>query len=364
MMKKILVIEDDISVRESIEQILDAENFEVLLAENGRQGVVLAIEKIPDLIICDVMMPELDGYGVITELRSNSSTNSIPFIFLTAKSEKNDIRTGMNLGADDYLNKPFTISELLSAIAIRLYKSEAHEQKSEKKLEELRYNISMALPHELNTPLVGIIGYAEIIRDYFDEMEKSEIIEMVDHIHKAAIRQKSLVERILLYTHIQLLAANRDEFRKIKEFKTVFSKDYFNSSATKKISSTDKSVAFQLDLENAGLDINPEYLQIIIEELIDNCIKFSEQSAIVNIKGYSEEKKYILEFADNGRGISSEQIKKIGAFMQFDRKKFEQQGAGLGLILVSQITKLFDVELEIKSEIGKGTAVKIFIPLL
>jgi CRP-like cAMP-binding protein/CheY-like chemotaxis protein len=122
-MKRILLIEDNPEVRENTMEILMLANYEVITAENGRIGVELAQRERPDLIICDIMMPELDGYGVLHILAKNQDTAAIPFIFLTAKTEKTDIRKGMNLGADDYLTKPFDDTELLNAIEARFRKS-------------------------------------------------------------------------------------------------------------------------------------------------------------------------------------------------------------------------------------------------
>ncbi|KEY18964.1 response regulator [Kaistella antarctica] len=121
-MKKILVIEDNQDVRDNTADILELEGFEVTTAENGKIGVELATELLPDVIICDIMMPVLDGYEVLEELNNHPETSSIPFIFLTAKTERTDLRKGMNLGADDYLTKPFTDQELLEAIESRLKK--------------------------------------------------------------------------------------------------------------------------------------------------------------------------------------------------------------------------------------------------
>ncbi|HYW18993.1 MAG TPA: EAL domain-containing response regulator [Nodularia sp. (in: cyanobacteria)] len=119
-MTKILVIEDEESVRENLLDLLEAENFETITAENGKIGITLAISRMPDLILCDMMMPEIDGYGVLTAVRQEPLTATIPFIFLTAKSAKADFRQGMDMGADDYLTKPFTRAELLRAIMNRL----------------------------------------------------------------------------------------------------------------------------------------------------------------------------------------------------------------------------------------------------
>ena len=123
-MKTILLIEDNFEIRENTAEILELASYKVLTAENGKQGVELAKSILPDLIICDIMMPELDGYGVLHVLSKNNNTASIPFIFLTAKTEKSDIRKGMNLGADDYLTKPFDDVELLDAVEMRLKKNE------------------------------------------------------------------------------------------------------------------------------------------------------------------------------------------------------------------------------------------------
>jgi CRP-like cAMP-binding protein len=127
-MKKILLIEDNNEVRENTAEILELAGYEVLTAPNGKTGVELAIENHPNLIICDIMMPVLDGYGVLHLLNKNTSTASIPFIFLTAKTERTDMRKGMEMGADDYITKPFDDIELLNAIESRLRKAEAFQK--------------------------------------------------------------------------------------------------------------------------------------------------------------------------------------------------------------------------------------------
>jgi CRP/FNR family transcriptional regulator, cyclic AMP receptor protein len=124
-MKKILVIEDNNEVRENIAEILELSNYKVFTAEDGKQGVEVALKELPDIIVCDIMMPVLDGYGVLHLLSKHIETYGIPFIFLTAKSEKVDVRKGMEMGADDYLTKPFDGIELLNAIEVRLKKAAA-----------------------------------------------------------------------------------------------------------------------------------------------------------------------------------------------------------------------------------------------
>lgn len=137
-MKKILLIEDHQEIRENTAEILSLANYEVVEAENGKVGVDKAKVEKPDLIICDIMMPQLDGYGVLHMLSKNPATSGIPFIFLTAKSEKEDFRKGMNLGADDYLTKPFDDIELLDAIEMRLKKNEILKTDFQKNAEGLQ----------------------------------------------------------------------------------------------------------------------------------------------------------------------------------------------------------------------------------
>jgi len=131
-MNKVLLIEDDVVLRENTAELLELSNYNVVTAPNGKKGVETAKAELPNIIVCDIMMPELDGYGVLQALAKNESTKHIPFIFLSAKTERKDVRKGMDLGADDYITKPFEEEELISAIESRLAKAailkDAHEE--------------------------------------------------------------------------------------------------------------------------------------------------------------------------------------------------------------------------------------------
>lgn len=128
-MKSILVIDDNKDIRENTAEILDLAGYKTFTAENGKKGVEVALKEKPDVIVCDIMMPELDGYGVLHLLKKNTDTENIPFIFLTAKTERSDFRKGMEMGADDYISKPFDDIELLNAIEVRLKKAEILDNK-------------------------------------------------------------------------------------------------------------------------------------------------------------------------------------------------------------------------------------------
>jgi DNA-binding NarL/FixJ family response regulator len=146
-MKRILVIEDEPEMRRNLMAILRLERFQPLAAEDGQVGVELAKREKPDLVLCDVMMPKLDGYGVIAALRASSETAAIPFIFLTAKGEKPEVRAGMNLGADDYLTKPVVKADLLAAVRTRL------ERAAQQTVPEFKPNFESAKPLEVTLGL-------------------------------------------------------------------------------------------------------------------------------------------------------------------------------------------------------------------
>jgi DNA-binding NarL/FixJ family response regulator len=149
-MKTILIIEDQRQMRENLTLMLEMEGFAVLPAADGRRGIELAASRTPDLILCDVMMPELDGHSVLEALRGDPATATIPFIFLTAKGEKVDQRIGMNLGADDYLVKPVGREDLLAAVAARLRHQQHHHDQIRTRLSEVRFqpDFSSAAPLE------------------------------------------------------------------------------------------------------------------------------------------------------------------------------------------------------------------------
>src|SRR6266540_1524174 len=162
-MAKILIIDDDSGLREVIRISLEHAGHEVIEADNGALGVQVAAEQLPDLILCDVRMDMMDGYGALAALRQNNDTAAIPFILMTGQADAAGMRQGMELGADDYLSKPFTVSQLLATVEARLKKHQKVREQAERMLADLRANISLALPHELLTPLNGILGFSDIL---------------------------------------------------------------------------------------------------------------------------------------------------------------------------------------------------------
>jgi len=359
IMKKILVIEDDSGIREGICQILETEGFMVESAPDGNSGVEKAISLQPDIILCDVVMPGMDGYEVISRLRENTLTDTIPFVFLTGKSEPDDIRRGMNLGADDYLYKPFSADELLSAIQLRLKKNEALRQRSEMRMNALRDSIGFSMPHELNTPLAAILGFAETIKSDHALLSHDDISEMAGYIIDSAARLRETIKKFLMFTHLQILAENDEEKQRLRGRTCPISKSTIESmvkSCSKKyIREKDLSV----EADSAEIALQYDYLLMIITELTDNAFKFSRPGQKVLITGRKDEDIYHLTIRDSGIGMSAEQIASVGAFVQFNRSRQEQQGSGLGLASVHLCADIFAAGISISPAEKQGLNVTL-----
>lgn len=364
-MKKILVIEDAQSLRRDILEMLSFEGFHVSGAENGIVGVERAKEYLPDLIICDIMMPALDGYGVLEQLRAHEPTATVPFIFLTARTDRVDMRHGMERGADDYLTKPFTANELLNTVHARLDKQAAIIREGEKKLEQWRQNIIMSLPHELRTPLNVILGFSDLLMFDHDDMQSERVGEMARHINNAALRLYRLIENFLIYSNIVIIVSSEEEHQKMRASFMFNPKATIEYAATAKVQQLERIGDLVMDVQDAdAVRIAEEHLKKVVEELVDNAVKFSEPGKPIHVTALADKNQYTVKVSDQGRGMTPEQIKNVGAGMQFDRKTYEHQGSGLGLAIVKGLTEvLHDGTVEIISTPHEQTVVEVCIHL-
>jgi two-component system sensor histidine kinase/response regulator len=356
----ILVIEDEDLIRESLEDLLSLEGFEVITAENGERGVNLASQKHPDLILCDVMMPVLNGYEVLEQLRQDKALSTVPFLFLTSMMDRRSTRKGMALGADDYLEKPCTKDELLEAIAVRLGKQQAIDQRIEEKMESLRTSITLSLPHELQTPLSGIMGLSELMMMQSEELLPYEVYEYADGIHQSAKRLYRLIQNYLLYSRLMVMRS---------QGQTLFTSTYpcnsqmiISNLGDRKARSCDRLDDLEINLAIIDLAVSSEDLTKIAEELIDNAFKYSPQGSKVVINSHVSDNAWILTIQDHGRGMNAQQIANIGAFIQFERQFYEQQGIGLGLSLAKTLVEFYGGKIDIQSQENVGTKLCISIP--
>lgn len=362
-MTKILVIEDEESVRANIVRLLELEDFDALGAANGVIGVQVAKEQVPDLIICDVMMPELDGYGVLNTLRQDDATATIPFVFLTAKAAKEDLRQGMEMGASDYLNKPFTRKELLKVITTQIEKTAKFKKKADEQIASLRINISLSLPHELITPVNGILGLSEMMLLSADSMPPDEIVETAGDIYGCAQRLERLTKNFLLYVELELIANDPEKIKGLRNTTTDFSATAIAEVAKQKAKQADREADLNLELTDAPVQISETDFKKIVEELIDNAFKFSQPGTPVSIINSFKENNFILEIVDLGRGMTLDQINNIGAFVQFERQIYAQEGSGLGLFVAKRLAELHGGGLQIESVPDKKTTVRVILPM-
>src|SRR6185436_8841887 len=171
-------------------------------------GIEKARKFLPDLILCDVNMGKMDGYATLSSLRNEPATATIPFILMTGLADNAGMRHGMELGADDYLPKPFTIDGLYAAVDARLRKVQTVRAEAERKLTDLRDSISLMLPHELRTPLNGILAYGEILTADAATLQPAEIADMGQVIYQSGRRLERLIENFLIYAQLELLGTD------------------------------------------------------------------------------------------------------------------------------------------------------------
>jgi two-component system, sensor histidine kinase and response regulator len=364
MTKKILLIEDDPMILEQTVSILQIEGFEATGVDNGVSGLQVAQEYLPDLIISDISMPGMDGRQVLLEIRSNPRTAAIPFIFLTAQSEMTNLRRGMELGADDYVTKPFAVPDLIAAVNTRLERRSEMIHEQEKRMEELRSNLIYMLPHELRTPLASILGYADFLLENIDDIETQKVKEMLKSLRRGGERLHQLVENYLLYAQIEILRADPTELERLRE-KSIQNPRYLIQERAQYLASRAKRPAdLVLEMKDAdAVHILEDSLIKIVNELVDNAFKFSKPGSKVVISSAVEDDSFVFEVKDQGCGMSTLQLQNIGAYMQFQRKLYEQQGLGLGLSIANGLVTLFNGALDIQSDIDQGTIVKVYLPL-
>ena len=362
VMAKILVIDDDASLREVIQMALEHAGFEVIEADNGAIGVQNACAQLPDLILCDVRMEKMDGYRTLAALRQDAVTAPIPVILMTGQADTAGMRQGMELGADDYLSKPFTVPQLLAAVNARLKKHQTVRELAERKLADLRANISLALPHELLTPLNGILGFTDILITDHSQLQPDEIVSMSEAIRDSAKRLHRLIENFLIFAQIELLQA--DQLQALREGQTLDLRKPIERVAQVRAGRAGRAEDLVLELCEASAAITEDYFTKIVDELLENAFKFSTLGSPVQVQSVTGNGNFVLRIADQGRGMKSEHIAEVGAYMQFERKIYEQQGSGLGLTIAKRLTELHGGELSIQSELGIGTTVEVTLPCL
>lgn len=361
-MKRILVIDDELGLREMVRMALEQKGFEVALAENGAVGVEIARRDLPDLVLCDVNMGKMDGYSTLASLRNEPATAAIPFILMTGLADNAGMRHGMELGADDYLPKPFSLDGLYAAVEVRLKKAQTVRKEAERKLADLRDNISMMLPHELRTPLNGILAYGQLLASDAEALQPAEISEMGTVIYESGRRLERLIENFLIYSQIELLATDPQKVSCLQTKTVANARRIVQQQAMDQARILKRSQDLVLEVIDCPVRMSEDYLGKVVAELVQNGFKFSDAGTPVGVTLSEQGGSMVLVISDQGRGFSTDQVGRVGAYMQFDRGMHEQQGLGLGLAIAKRLVEIHGGALTILSRQGSGSSITVKLP--
>src|ERR1043166_7755900 len=301
-MPRILVIDDEAIFRQTTVCALRRKGFETEEADDGLAGAEMARRLCPDLIICDINMEKMDGYALLENLRREPATATVPFILMTGMGDESSMRRGMNLGADDYLSKPFTAAQLFSAVQARLKKQQDLRQNAERKLTDLRTNLSLALPHELITPLNGIFGLAQLLSTTAESLSPAEVTEFATNILQSAERLHRTVQNFLLYGQLEMRSTDPQSLTDLRERKTSQVRQLIETSARRQATKALRDADLQLELAESEVTITPNLFTKLVDELIDNAFKFSAARTTVLVASSATESLYTLSISAQGRG--------------------------------------------------------------
>ncbi|SDZ93317.1 two-component system, unclassified family, sensor kinase [Flavobacterium gillisiae] len=351
---RILIIDDELNIREVITEVLSLNNYQTKTAKNGQVALDILDDWTPDLIICDIMMPVMDGLAFQKIVYSDKLLSTIPFVFLTAKVENNLMRNCFHVGADDFLTKPFEVKELLKTV-----QSKIERFKKIKNTTNLYIGESKNFSHEINTPLNGILGSIDLLMDDTAYLKQEEIIIFHEEIKTYGERLNRTMQNIIHFENIKnnQFKISENDCAEIKNvFKNILNKISFHYKKQK-----NRVVS---ELTGAELAISSNNLSFILFELLDNALKFSPENKKVVIEGsiFSDD-YYEINIFDYGVGFKEEELKLIDATVQFNHDEREQQGLGLGLFITKSIIKKSNGIISIVSKENEGAKISILLPI-
>ena len=359
-MKKILVIEDEELLLEPLCELLGFEKFAPIAAQSGEEGLEKARSKRPDLIICDVMLPGMDGYTVLQKLREDVSTASIPVIFLTALAERWNIRKGMETGADDYLGKPVLRHELLAAIRTQLGKRKGSSGALGGRLGPAApSDMPLVISQQLLAPLTAIASFGQTLSAQSQEnsLPQEKISELGKYITESSQRLGKALRQVLDYVSIRALLEEPVSADRLRSERTRSAGSLVERAAVKVAHDAGRFADLKLDIQQVDFAIPQHYLELVTTELVQNAFNFCRPKTSVKVTLVKRHNSVELSVTDQGSGMSPEQIQAIGPFRQFARGNAVQAGLGLGLEIVRLSAVVFGADLRINSRVPDGTTV-------
>lgn len=373
-MKKIVIIEDDAALRENTMEFLLEEGYEAYTASDGASGVQLVLDVLPDLILCDINMPVMDGFGVLKTLQGISSTLSIPFIFMTAKTQKEEIRYGMQLGIDDYITKPFTLDELLSIIKVRIAKYEkvfnTYENKYLKlvenankqleksnseilKLDKVKLDFMNMISHELRVPIEKIKEPIKLLKYKVENKNMAALIEIIDEsviqLDKFSLQALEITQ---LKTGPHLLNNSKIFVSSLLEYALLsIQKNHI-----------EKNICINMKVQD-GLFIFGDSTLLVkcFANVLDNACKFSKNKGVVEICASEKKNQIIVEITDKGIGIDKITLSNLSKMLTPDDQNLKLN-TGMGLFHSKLLAEAHGGIIQIQSIEMEGTTVTINLP--
>lgn len=351
---KILLLDDDLIFRSKIHEFLVFEKYDVKSVSNGQEGLDLLDNWIPDLILCDMLMPVMDGFSFHELVKQIKYLAGIPFVFLTEKRGGDLMRQCLLKGADDLLFKPLKSDKLLAILESKLERF----KKIKKAYSNIYVGENRYLSHEVNTPLNGILGIIELLNDFENDFTVNEVFNFRNAIKLSGDRLRRTWHNLFLY---QNFITNRLEFPADSSSAILDRFTEVNKKLGNVYEKDGERIIFKI--EKSNIIIGQKSLDFILYELIDNALKFSGNQ-IVNVTGECYNASYYsIVITDRGIGLSPDELQRIGAGQQFNREEREQQGLGLGLFLSKKILKKENGLFTIISNKEFGTVISLFFRL-
>lgn len=357
----ILLVDDEEANLELFSTILVEEGYRILKSASGMDALELLHDNSPDLIISDIYMPEMGGFEFYEKVQGIPELRSVPFIFLSALSDREHVREGKELGADDYLTKPIDIDELVTTVRGKLKRAASLRSAMQSEFDALKEQILSTLSHELNTPLTYIIGFSEIISSGASQINTNELKEFADLIRHGGDRLKNLVDDFL--ETIQIDSGQTQKY--FESDKRRFSLTNCLASLRDEYSTmaSAKELELQVSIDNELPVVASETLiRDIIGRLLSNAVKFCVKGK-VTLRAANDGDYVRVKVTDTGVGIPQQELPRIfEKFYQVNKEKQQQQGAGLGLYIAKKLADINNCQLNITSSEGLGTEVTLSVP--
>lgn len=359
----LLLVTSNSQYCQEVSQFFKQNHYQLTVVENQNLALNTVKKSFFDVILCSLKDTSINGLTLLQQLQADPKAAKIPFILLGNEFNPDQYRQAREMGADDILFYPYSLEDIQKAIAVKLQKNQALLQESQQELQQLRHSVTTFLPHEMRTALTGIIAASELLFRKQDTLEPFIIKEMVNCINVSGKRLCHLIHNFLLYSELQSIACDAQKIADLRDSQTFDVKNAIALTVLEQSKKYSRQADLVLDLEDAPVQISSSSLTKLVTELIDNACKFSPCGTPIKITSKIEDNHFILAIADQGRGMSSEQIANIGLGVQFDRIIYEQQGFGLGLVISQDLAKLYGGNLLIDSIVNQKTNVSVTLPI-